>query len=401
MLRRWLVCGLAVGVLGSVIWAKPGSVRTMDGTSYRGDVTEDDKFVTIKDHGVSTRIDKRNVAADGIQYTASLDEQFTERHAKLAANDIKGRIELAHWATQNQRADLAVKTLEEAVKADPTNREAALQLETAQRQVDLDRRQQSTKPAVASAATRAASQPATAPVATASAGPTKAAAPEHRLLTNEEVNIIRQKELQPSDTKVRVQIAPDALKRYLSTGDRDAEAFRKMTPIEQAFELLRYNDPKLASEVRLLTDPAPLVEFKTKVYPLVATGCGSTACHGGNRAGDFHLFAGESPNVLYTNFYILQTYAKSINGTQMVMLDRALPNRSLFLQYALPASEVDTAHPQAPNFRPRFRTKSEAGYKLIQDWLTNGLTLIAPSYGIKMSAKAPASQPAATAPAAK
>lgn len=392
MWRRWLVGGVVVGLLATSVWAKPGSVRTKDGTVYSGEITEDAKFVTIKDHGVSTTIDKRNVLADGILYTATLDEQFNERRLKLAPSDVKGRLELARWATQSQRSDLAVKALEEAVKIDPANREAALQLDTAIRQVDLEKRQHTNKPPDPKAATKPASPPAASVVNPPPGAPT-APAPQHRLLNAEEVNLIRQKELLPDDTKLRVQIAPDAVKRYLSTGDKDADAFRKMAPFDQALEILKTGDAKLASEVRIMTDPAPLLEFKTKVSPLVATACGSSACHGGTHAGDFHLFSGESPNIVYTNFYILQTYTKSVGGTQYAMMDRTLPSKSLILQYTVPASESEVAHPQVPNFRPRFRSKSDPGFKQIADWLANALNPIAPSYGIKLSAKLPATQP--------
>src|SRR3954462_4243286 len=141
--RHWLVGILSVGLLAtatSLLPAKPGMVRTKDGTVYRGDITEDDKFVTVKDRGISTRIDKRNVPANGVQYTATLDDQFNDRRSKLAPNDVKGRIDLANWATQNERADLAVAALTEATKIDPTNRDAALALDTAQRQAELDQR---------------------------------------------------------------------------------------------------------------------------------------------------------------------------------------------------------------------------------------------------------------------
>jgi hypothetical protein len=150
----------------------------------------------------------------------------------------------------------------------------------------------------------------------------------------------------------------------------------------------------MANDVRITTDPLPIVEFKQKVYPVVATSCASTACHGGTKGGSFGLFPGQGEAALYTNFYILQTYAKSINGTQFVMMDRSLPERSLFLQYAVPASETEIAHPQVPNFRPRFRTKSDAGYKTVLDFLKTTLNPISPNYGIKVSPTLPSTQPA-------
>ena len=413
--RHWLVGLIGVGLLAtatSMLPAKPGIVRTKDGTVYRGDVTEDEKFVTIKDRGIATRIDKRNIPAGAIQYTASIDDQFNERHAALAPNDIKGRMDLANWATQNERPDLAVTALEEATKIEPTNRDAALALDTAQRQVELDQRKKG-----AGAATPPppppgpGAKPGTTPPPPATRGvasqPAAAAPPgpggkqppmEHRLLNADEINTIRQKEMLAGDPKVIVQFKNDVVKKYLATGARNTEGFRKESQVEQAIEILDHGDPKLANDVRIMTDPSPIVDFKQKVYPVVATSCASTACHGGTKAGNFGLFPGQSEPALYTNFYILQTYAKTINGTQYLMMDRQLPERSLFLQYAVPASESEVSHPQAPNFRPRFRTKTDAGYKAVLDFLKSTLNPISPNYGIKVAPSLPATQPAADAP---
>jgi hypothetical protein len=401
--RRWIVVGsvAVVGLMASLLPAKPGTVRTKDGTVFTGDLTEDEKFVTVKNHGISTRIDKRNVPADGIQYTASLDDQFNQRKAQLAATDVKGRIELANWASQNQRPDLAVTALEEARKIDPTNRDAALLLDTAQRQVELD---QAHKPPAAGggAATHAAaggpsapapaSQPA--PVGGGAAGVSgRVAAAEHRQLNADEINIIRQKEMQLHDPRVQVRFQNEVVKKFLSTGDRDADAFRKLSTVDQATEILDHGDPALAPDVRLTTDPTPIAEFRTRIYPLVANSCGSIACHGGNKGGDFGLFPGESPATVYTNFYILQTYTKTINGVQYTMMDRTRPEQSLVLQYALPSNIAEVVHPQAAGYRPRFRSRSEPGYTQISDWLGQTLNPIAPAYGIKVSPKLPATQP--------
>ncbi len=402
MLRRWLVSGVMVGMLASGLLAKPGIVHTKDGASFQGDITEDAKYVKIVIGKIQTQVDKRNVAK--IEYTASLEDQLAEREKKLAPNDVKGRIELGKWASENQRPDLAVLVLQDATKIDPANRDAALALDTAQSQVELDARQSSRKtvPNDDKAANAAGPGPAPAtsqPSDLTAAGNTektdtgKDSKLEHRLLTNDEINTIRQKEMSPGDTKLRVLLEKDVVRRYLAAGDRDAVQFRQLSPQEQAVEILAQGDPKLANDVRIITDPQPIVEFKQKVYPVIAQGCASSGCHGGVHAGNFALYPGESPNALYTNFYILQKYAKSINKTEYVMLDRTLPDRSLYLAYAVPADIAEVSHPKVQNFRPRFRSRSEPAYKEVLDWLTNGLKPIPPDYGIKVAPALPSTQP--------
>jgi small nuclear ribonucleoprotein (snRNP)-like protein len=385
MLRRWMLGFVVVGLLASALLAKQGIVVTRDGDKFTGDVTETDKFVTVTLHGVQTTIDKRNVA--NIEYTKTIDDQFNDRRTKLANDDVKGRIDLANWASQNQRPDLAVQILLEARKIDPMNQDAARLLEAAQQQVDMAAK-------AASAPDKNAPAPHTNPAqesAPPAIGPGKTP-PVRRLLNNDEINIIRQQELLPDD-KVRVQFNNDVIKEYLGNGDHDAAAFRNLTPVAQAIEIFTSGNAKLAKQVRILTDPPPLLEFRQKLYPMISSGCAASGCHGGTHAGNFGLYTGDSTSAIYSNFYTLMTYAKTINGTQYLMLDRTLPDRSLFLEFSLPAAQADVAHPDVPNYRPRMRTKSDAPYAAMLDWLTNSLKPIPPDYHIDVSAKLPAKAP--------
>jgi hypothetical protein len=382
MLRRWMLGLAVVGLLASMLLAKQGVVVTQDGDKFTGDVTVTDKFVTITLHGVQTSIDKRNVAT--IEYTKSIDEQFNDSRAKLADDDVKGRIDLANWASQNQRPDLAVKILEEARKIDPMNHDAARLLEAAQQQVDMATKSAGTTDKNTPAPSANPAPPST-PVTT---GPAKSP-PAHRLLNDDEINIIRQQEVLPDDN-VRVQFNNDVVKEYLGNGDHDAAAFRRLSPVRQAIEIFSNGDAKVANNVRIVTDPPPLLQFRQKISPIISSGCAASGCHGGTHGRSFGLYTGDSASAIYSNFYILMTYAKTINGTQYLMLDRTLPDRSLFLEFSLPAAQADVAHPDVPNYRPRMRAKSDAAYAAVVDWLTNSLKPIPPDYHINVSAKLPA-----------
>jgi hypothetical protein len=402
MMRRLLVRGwvggfmlglLVSALLVSTLLAKPGVVTNKQGETFKGDVTEDEQYVYINTAGGQIRLDKRNV--DKIAYTATIDDEYIARHAKLGAKDVKGRIELASWANENQRADLAIAALKEAREIDPTNREAALALDSAEKQMELDQ----------SAAGKGKKNAATEPAATQPTGGGAAAvAPvepqyEHRLLTMAEVNIIRQKEFATDDDKLRVKFENGLVKQYLAGGDHDAKAFNAMTQAQQADEILRNGDPKTFKDVHILTDPAVLLEYKQKIQPIVAQGCGSTACHGGTKAGNFMLYSGDSPMVVYTNFFILQTYAKTVDGVKHLAMDREVPEQSLVLQFGLPPAVGKPPHPKVAGMRSRFKTSDDPSYQLISAWLGK-LRLPVPDYGIKVSAKipAPATQPADSAP---
>ncbi len=387
MLGRFAVGGFSVCLLASVLWAKQGVVTNRQQQTFTGDITEDDKSYFIKSAGGTLTIDKRNVAK--VDYQATVQEQFDQRRSKLTGTDVKGRIELANWANQNQRADLALTVLEEARQIDPTNRDAAQAMDAIQQQIDLDKKGKN--PAGAAPTTAAAGTPTPGPAVVKNTL-------ERRLLNNDEINTIRQLEMLTDDPKVKVKFDNGVVKKYLSKGDRDAAAFNQLSAQAQALTILA-GDPSLAKDVRIVTDPTPLMDFKTKVYPIIASSCGSTACHGGTKAGDFGLYPGESTPALYTNFFILQTYKTTINGTQYIAMDREVPTRSLVLQFGLPAAQGMPPHPKVTNWRARFKSDQDPAYQTVFDFMSNSVKTLQPDYGIAVMNKLPATQPASPATA--
>ncbi len=222
---------------------------------------------------------------------------------------------------------------------------------------------------------------------------------EHRLLTLAEVNAVRQLEMPTADPLVKVRLENRVAARYLkATGMGVAEqaAFAKLTGEEQGLEILRMGTPDMAKDVRILTDPTPLQLFKTKVMPIVAQGCGSIACHGGTHGGTFALYPGEGTQPLYTNFYILQTYAAQIGGVKYLAMDREVPERSLVLQMGLPIVAGRPPHPAVAEFRPRFKDRDDPAYATVNAWLKSSLKVIQPQYGFDVAAAVvPTTQPAA------
>jgi len=383
---RLIVGGALIVLLGSALWAKPGTVTTNDGKAFTGDVTEDDKFVYIKTSDGPVKLNKANAK---IVYEETVDDQYAARHLKLDAKDVKGRIELAKWASDKNRSDLAVKVLTEARQIDPMNKEAAKALDLASEQYDLDRKANPPKPPAGTGPTTP-DKGNSAAVPPANPAPTPAEAPlERRLLNKDEINIIRQKEMRTDDSKVVISLDNNVVKKYLASGDRDAAKFNRLSTVGKAIEILTNGDPSLAKDVQIKTDPSAIAEFKTKVYPLIVSGCGSTSCHGGMKAGSLVFFPGENTAALYTNFYILQTYSTTIDGVKYNLLDRDVPRHSLVLQFGLPASMGTPPHPKVPNMKVRFKSVDDPAYMDIDNWLSNSLQLPQPDYGIKVSPKLP------------
>jgi hypothetical protein len=389
MKRGMLTAALVLTLVSSVLLAKPGTLTTLDGQVMKGEITEKDGKTTVDQPGGAITMDSANVKS--VVYDKTADDEYAERHAKLDAKDVKGRMTLAAWASDHDRADLAVQALTEARKIDPMDKAAASALDTAQIQADLDAKAKA-KAAGKGTTTAPAAPTQTPTTAPATGVPTAPPAAEkklgvRRLLTADEINLIRQKEMPTDDPKVRIRFDNQVVKKYLATGNHDAAAFQQLSPEGQALEILTNGDPSLAKDVTVMTDPTPVLEFKVKVMPLIASGCGSPACHGGNKGGTLGLFPSDSTPGVYTNFYIMMTYSTQVGGVKYMLMDRESPDRSLVLQYGLPAAAGQPPHPAVPGYRPRFKSSSDPAYQVVFGFLHDSLRGNDPNYDIDVSPK--------------
>src|SRR6478752_3483373 len=143
MRRRLCVAGV-VGMLLILAsgWAlaKQGVVKTRDGQTYEGEITEKSGTIIINRNGIETRVTQNNVAS--LTYPEDFDKQFGERLAQLDKKDSAGRIKLAREAFDNGRYTLARDVLEEVLTIDPNNSDAAQMRETAMAQIRLERAKQ-------------------------------------------------------------------------------------------------------------------------------------------------------------------------------------------------------------------------------------------------------------------
>jgi hypothetical protein len=394
-------------VVASSAWGKNGVVTTLDGQTFEGDVTVSGQSVTImtKSKGL-VKLNRANVK--DIKDVASNKEQFEKRMAALDKNDSNGRVDVARWAVDHGEFDLALDALDSAIAVNPNNEDAISMRRTVLKERELDRKKKTataTPPGVkpkTGAATPTPPEretPAPAPAAKEDAGPGKPI----RLVTAEEINRIRQLEMQKNDN-VRVILNNDVKRRYMNSAEGITLAeFNKMTPLGQAMEILHNGGSKLAKDVTIATDPQTMARFKSDVQRNILPGCATASCHGTpGKGGDFTLHSPANKEAeTYTNFLLMQNYKKATDKNELALIDRQKPENSLLLLYGLPPKDAPVAHPEVQNFRPMYKGKNDPKYKLILDWIGHSLAPIAPEYGIDLSKEPEEGDGATTRPSGR
>ena len=100
MLRKWMLGGLCSLLLASVCSAQPGIVKTRDGQTFEGEITETADQVIIERKGIKVTVEKSDIRS--ISYSNSVEQEYQRRLARLTAYDVRGRLELAQYVFQNK-----------------------------------------------------------------------------------------------------------------------------------------------------------------------------------------------------------------------------------------------------------------------------------------------------------
>ena len=298
MLRPWMLAGVGGMMIASALWAAPGVVKTRDGQTFTGDISEEPDQIIIESKGIRTTIGRQSVLT--LSYSDSIEQTYRRRLAKLNPYDVHGRIELAHWLFENGSLKLARQVLEEAFTIQPHNRDVADLLLTIDRQEELElheaRRHRPVQLATADDNPRSVDAP---------PRPARASVPG-RLLAPEEINLIKQDELQDGQS-VTVRFQNDVRRKYIAKEGIDPAEFNRLTPAKQAWAIIKNGTDAMRKDV-LLGDPPAMQQFK-KVQRTIVAGC--AACHSEQKpGGNFALhFPAESEAAMYTNFLLLQLYS--------------------------------------------------------------------------------------------
>lgn len=395
---RKLLAGAVVGTLalcGPVLLAKPGVVLTVNGQRFEGDVTEraDDVIITIR--GVQTTLNRGDVSS--IEYNGGFAADFADRLSRLAADDAKGRIELARWAMQQGQFESARDALESALAIDTNNAEATQLLGHARSQIRLQLQQGA---AAGHGRSVGPAGSTTRPAEPASDGRRRAS----RVLSEGDIQAIRRAEWRTDrDDPVRVRIEVPLAKAYAESKQIKWSDFSRRRPVDQARALLTDGSPADRKAVTILSDPPSMAEFKRFVAPTILSGCATSNCHGGPNAGRFVLInPAENEAAVYSNFFLLDSYVKpatpapagssaeqaagSVFGGgagELRMIERGKPSRSLLVQYGLPPDVAEYDHPKVANYdTPVFQSMNDPRLEPIVRWIERSLALNPASTGI-------------------
>lgn len=386
MKHRTIVAGLILLCTATfILAARQGVVTTSDGQRIEGEVTETKESITVSRHGVRTVFPREEVS--NIDYS-NYEDRFEQTLAALSPDDVEGRLQLAREAFKRREYELAQRAVDAAIDINPLNRSAMELSRSIASQMTLEGSRKRT--------------PATTRTATTRAETSQAEKRRYRGLSPEQINVVRQFELRKGD-QVRIQFRNNARKAFVDTQPGlTFREFNMLTDVDQALQVLNKGSEDLRRDIILLSDPSSIRTFSRRLSTAVIQGCATSQCHGGPGAGDFRLLSGTpDPSTLVTNFYLLTTYTKAVDGdegnpfgsSQLSMIDRTTPGDSMLYQYALPRSRAKFKHPEVRNWNGIVANENDRFIRDLVDWIQNELSPVKPSYGFDFSLAA-TSQPA-------
>lgn len=376
---RWIIMACLAAVSAGSLLAERGVVYTKDGHAFQGEIIEESDVVTVQRGGVVTKVIREDIRT--LVITGEPVEAIQSELGKLNKADVPGRLRLARKALSLREYDLARQIVSEVQDIEPNSRDAADLSDLIRYQANLD------------AKARAATRPVKGARTVGGALDHSLAIPL-KLVDEEDMNAIRQAELQPDDASfVRVRFLNDVRRRFAAMPQRDPQTFAQLTAFQQALTIIREGTPEMRKDVQIIGDPLAIRGFRGAQKQILAS-CAATQCHGSLAGGNFVLFAlPESDPVTYTNYLLIQRYSR-INpektqgifgggGTRMRMIDRDYPQKSLLLQYGLPLDVAGVPHPKVPAFAPAYRAVDDGMYSRVSNWIRNDLPRQDPTYEIK------------------
>lgn len=367
-------------------------MTTLDGRQLAGEVVdEDEQGVTLQIAGISLRIERSNIKE--LRYQPTVEEQYRQRLAELAEDDVQGRYELATWLVfQKEAYELAVRELEQMIARYPQDgRFVRLRDIAASR---AEQRQGEGEGAAPSTATLAPGLTTPLP----GPGQTTPSGSERRRLTAAQINVLKVIELPENllEAKPVVAIPREAVDRFLESysnrradlqGPVNQARFRNLKGYQQLDIFFQLRAREFYPQVQVRGDPPALGRFRSEIHQRYVLGyCGTSECHGGADGYGLPLVASVRSDdaTVYTNFFLLQI--TSVGG--LGLINRDDPPRSLLLQYGLPAVKTLAPHPSAPGWKPYFTDPSDRYFQQIAQWI-GSLYRPKPDYGIVEEAVEP------------
>ncbi len=214
---------------------------------------------------------------------------------------------------------------------------------------------------------------------------------EDELVTERDIYSIRIKELREDD-RVVIKYENDVLDRFINLMRRTertgwdkrstAQQFRGLSRRRQVTYMMEQepNNWNLQRDILIKTDPQFMVDFRSKVWPILRRTAASPKNNYGGKLMDgfkFKMSASRNERVEYTNFVILVGYKKG----RVRMVDRQKPEDSLILKAGL-EREIDPDI-DVTSLTPPYRIVNSAEYKIVLDWIKSLKGPMEPNYHLE------------------
>lgn len=364
--------GLIRAAIVLLIFAAGAQAKTaviwLEGRSQpiRGElIAESPAQLTIRIAGIETSIERDRIRR--VKYELSIAEQYKQRRAELDAEDYKQRYDLARWLyrqDQPQADALARKELADLLRATGGNmRQAQLLLKLVEQRIQ--------RRAEAEAEAEAGAGAGGGPAGGAGAEADDDADAEEttpRYLSDSQRNLLKVMEVD-LEAEPRIVVARDVAQSFFDAykddpvlsqfeGREGLNRYLRLDGDEKLELMFQARAREFYDQVIVRTEPEPLQTFRQRwSRGLVAGYCGQ--CHGLDdepaRGLGLYTRNANSEAVAYTNFLILNR--TTVGGQPMI--NRAQPERSLLVQYALPREDAALPHPEVQDMRPYFRGEGD------------------------------------------
>ena len=369
MLKRTFVSGLVCLLLSAACLAEKKRIRLKNGRVFVGEIVEKTED-GIKVKGKLAVVFYPSDQIEAIESIRDPKSEYVQRLVKLDKANAEAHVKLGQWAMENKLYKEAVACFQAALAIKKDHERAALLLRQAKARLKKETGTDGNDEDTAT-------------------GPEQVPFEPKLLVRMEDIYRIRLEEVRKGE-RIGVRLQNNVVERFIGKmsgiGDFKDEGFARKfrrspraTQVEYILERADRDDP-LKDDIVVRTDPTFMREFRRTVWPVVAGSCGSTNCHGSAEGkGQLKLFnvASRNINVDYTNFLILDSYHKK----GLLMIRRDDWERSLLLQYGLPATQAEYQHPEKR--KPVFPSRESSAYRQTLEWIKSLKGPRHPNYRIK------------------
>ena len=203
------------------------------------------------------------------------------------------------------------------------------------------------------------------------------------LVSEQDMYWIRLRELQGKQAGMKIDFTDrKLLHQYVSAmqgqdakwqNPKTSRRFLALPRIQQVRDITtNFPDNKeMLKKIQIKGDPAAMLKFRKRIWPLYKKGCASAKCHGGATPKGklrFVVMPGKDARMDYTNFVILTGF-KGKDGHRL--LNRQYASDSLILKYAVPRKVSNMKHPT--KIDPIFKSIKDPRYKMVLNWMEKDL----------------------------